>query len=120
LRAIVLNLSNCFWYLVSITESAKTTADNLKNPLGGFDKYSKLLNELIKKKSSTSSKHHDVLKKLEEDFQRAQALESGPLKTNLTPSMRPSCSPRLKPAMPFNISALTSISIPLLLNLFSK
>jgi hypothetical protein len=43
------------------TESAKTTADNLKNPLGGFDEYSKLLNELIKKKSSTSSKHHDVL-----------------------------------------------------------
>jgi hypothetical protein len=41
------------------------------------------LNELIKKKSSTSSKHHDVLKKLEEDFQRAQALESGPLKTKI-------------------------------------
>jgi hypothetical protein len=39
--------------------------------LGGFDEYSKLLNELIKKKSSTSSKHHDVLKKLEEDFQKA-------------------------------------------------
>jgi hypothetical protein len=29
--------------IVSITESAKTTADNLKNPLGGFDEYSKLV-----------------------------------------------------------------------------
>jgi hypothetical protein len=38
--------------------------DNLKNPLGGFDEYSKLLNELIKKKSSASSKHHDVLDQL--------------------------------------------------------
>jgi hypothetical protein len=62
------------WYnggIISTTRSAKTTADNLKNPLGGFDEYSKLLNGLIKKKSSTSSKHHDVLKKLEEDFQKA-------------------------------------------------
>jgi predicted alternative tryptophan synthase beta-subunit len=56
---------------------------DLKNPLGGFDEYSKLLNELIKKKSSTSSKHHDVLKKLEEDFQKAQALEPGDLKTKI-------------------------------------
>jgi hypothetical protein len=68
------------WYnggIISTTRSAKTTADNLKNPLGGFDEYSKLLNGLIKKKSSTSSKHHAVLKKLEEDFQKAQALEPG-------------------------------------------
>jgi hypothetical protein len=33
--------------IVSTTEGAKTTADNLKNPLGGFDEYSKLLNELF-------------------------------------------------------------------------
>jgi hypothetical protein len=42
------------WYnggIISTTRSAKTTADNLKNPLGGFDEYSKLLNGLIKKTS---------------------------------------------------------------------
>ncbi|SSC11123.1 hypothetical protein BPUTEOSOX_950, partial [thiotrophic endosymbiont of Bathymodiolus puteoserpentis (Logatchev)] len=73
--------------IVSTTEGAKTTADNLKNPLGGFDEYSKLLNELIKKKSSTSSKHYDVLRGLKEDLQNAKALEPGILKTKIFEKM---------------------------------
>jgi predicted transcriptional regulator of viral defense system len=73
--------------IVSTTEGAKTTADNLKNPLGGFDEYSKLLNELIKKKSSKSSKHYDVLRRLEEDLKKAKALEPGLIKTKIFEKM---------------------------------
>jgi hypothetical protein len=40
------------------TETVKSHREQIENPLGGFDEYSKLLNELIQKKRSTSSKNY--------------------------------------------------------------
>ncbi|WP_202776317.1 C80 family cysteine peptidase, partial [Bathymodiolus azoricus thioautotrophic gill symbiont] len=69
------------------TETVKSHSEQLENPLGGFDEYSKLLNELIKKKSSTSSKHYTFLRRLKEDFQRAKELEPGVIKTKIFEKM---------------------------------
>ncbi|VVH50455.1 hypothetical protein BPUTSESOX_415, partial [uncultured Gammaproteobacteria bacterium] len=69
------------------TETVKSHSEQLENPLGGFDEYSKLLNELIQKKSSTSSKHYTFLRRLKEDFQRAKELEPGVIKTKIFEKM---------------------------------
>jgi hypothetical protein len=45
------------------------------------------LNELIQKKSSTSSKHYTFLRRLKEDFQRAKELEPGVIKTKIFEKM---------------------------------
>jgi hypothetical protein len=54
--------------------------------LGGFDEYSKLLNELIKKEGEGGN-NYDFLRKLEEDFQKARASEPEILKTKIFEKM---------------------------------
>ncbi|WP_139699172.1 C80 family cysteine peptidase, partial [bacterium endosymbiont of Bathymodiolus sp. 5 South] len=62
------------------TEAVKSHSEKLENPLGGFDEYSKLLNELIQKEGKDGS-NYNFLRKLEAGFQMTKVLESGILKT---------------------------------------
>ncbi|CAB5507256.1 hypothetical protein AZO1586R_2307, partial [Bathymodiolus azoricus thioautotrophic gill symbiont] len=62
------------------TETVKSHSEQLENPLGGFDEYSKILNELIQKEGKGSN-NYDFLRRLEAGFQMTKVLEPGILKT---------------------------------------
>jgi hypothetical protein len=60
--------------LSNLSNSLLTPSEKLENPLGGFDEYSKLLNELIQKEGKDGN-NYNFLRKLEAGFQMTKVLE---------------------------------------------